>query len=266
MLADLVKYEFLRTAILGTTLVSVLSAFVSPIVVYRKMEFIGDGVAHATFAGLAVASILSLSPIPLVTVTSVVFAAFVWYFSKKGKFSESSTIGTLLPVFMALGVITLSKSKSYTTDLSSFLFGNVLLINKSDIVFAFIVFSLTLIFYLFLWKDLIYYLADEKASQFYGINVNLLSLLIMILVSLTVVTTVKISGIILMGTYIVMPGVFAKTVSKNLREILPSSILFSTINSLVGFILAYHFDLPPGPTIALTSFASLAVAILICRR
>ncbi len=266
MLADFLSYEFLRTALVGTVLVSILAALISPIVVYRRMEFIGDGVAHATFAGLAIASVLSFGAITLATLSSMFFAIFVWYFSRKAKFSESSTIGTLLPVFMAFGVVLLSKSESYTVDLSSYLFGNVLLVSSSDIVFVTVIVLSAMVFYLFFWRDLVYYVADEKSAQFYGINVKLLSLLIMLLVSLAVVAAVKVSGIILMGTYIVMPGVFAKSISKNLKGIIFNSLMFSTVNSFLGFVIAYHFDLPPGPAIALTSFAFLTATILLVRK
>lgn len=259
MIRDLVTYEFLRLALLGTIFVSFLAAFVSPIVVYRKMEFIGDGVAHATFAGLAIASILSSNAVFFGVLSSVVFALFVWYFSKKNRFSESSTIGVLLPVFMAFGVLLLSKTRSYTVDLSSYLFGNVLLINKNDIFFVVGVILFTVIVYLLFWRDITYYISDEKAAQFYGIKVNLISLLIMFFVSLSVVAAVKISGIILMGSYIVLPGVFSKATSRSFRGIIVKSLLFSMISSLTGFTIAYYFDMPPGPTIALTAFAVLIV-------
>ncbi len=266
MIRDLLSYEFLRLALFGTILVSFLAAFVSPIVVYRKMEFIGDGVAHATFAGLAVASILSSDAIFFGVLSSVIFALFVWYFSRKNKFSESSTIGVLLPVFMAFGVLLLSKSRSYTVDLSSYLFGNVLLVNKSDIFFAIGVIFFTIIVYLLFWRDITYYIGDEKAAKFYGIKVNLISLFIMFFVSFSVVATVKISGIILMGTYIVLPGVFAKITSKSFKGIILKSLLFSLVSSLTGFTVAYYFDLPPGPTIALTAFVALLITTTLKRK
>ncbi len=266
VLKDLMMYQFLRTALLGTILVSFLAAFISPIIAYKKLEFIGDGVAHATFAGLAIASILSFGVIIFGTLGSVLFATFVWYLSRKGKFYESSTIGVLLPVFMAFGVILLSKSKSYTADLSSYLFGNVLLVNRVDLLFVVGVITFTIVFYLFFWRDMVYYISDEKAAEFYGINVNLISFLIILLVSLAVVAAVKVAGIILMGTYVVLPGVFAKLISKSFSRIIVSSLLFSIFSSIAGFTIAYYFDLPPGPTIALTAFTVLLTTVLVKRK
>ncbi len=265
MIQDLLDYEFLRLALLGTMLVSFLSALVSPIVVYRKMEFVGDGVAHATFAGLAIASVLSYGRISFALLASIVFSLAIWYLSKTGKFSENSAIGVMLPVFMAVGVLILSKSRNYTTDLSSYLFGNVLLINEKDIYFVVLTLIFAIVVYFVFWRDIIYYIADEKPAKFYGIKVEFISLLVILLVALSVVAVVKVSGIILMGAYIVMPGVFAKNSSKSFKGILTKSFLFSLLSSLVGFYLAYHCDFPPGPSIVVTSFSILLLSSIFFR-
>jgi len=258
---DLASFEFLRYSLIATLLVSLSTGIVSPIIVYRGMEFIGDGLSHAIFAGVAVAVVANFNVFLGAILATVVFAYLIYRLNKSEAFHESTAIGILLPVFMSIGVIVFSKSSRYTTDVTSYLFGNILMVVREDLYFLVAVTILsTIVVFANLYK-ISYWISDEDMAQFYGIRTNTIKLSILFLTSFVVVSALKIAGVIVMGAFLVLPGVFAKISASSLKQAIFKAIGFNLIASLLGFLISYYFDLPPGPTIVLFGFLLLIISI-----
>ncbi len=259
ILSDIVNFEFLRYALLATLIVSISTATISPIIVYRGMEFIGDGLAHAIFAGVALAVIARFNIFIGAVIATAFFAYLIYKLNNTQIFRESTAIGILLPVFMSVGVIIFSKSPRYTTDVTSYLFGNILMVAKQDIYFLSVIAVVTIVVVFTKLYDISYWIFDETMAKFYGMNVNLIKLLILFITSFVVVSALKIAGVIVMGAFLVLPGVFAKVLAKSLKEAIIKAIYFNLSISFIGFTIAYYFDLPPGPTLVLLGFGVLVV-------
>ena len=261
IISDLANFEFLRYSLIATLLVSLSTGIVSPIIVYRGMEFIGDGLSHAIFAGVAVAVVANFNVFLGAILATVVFAYLIYRLNKSEAFHESTAIGILLPVFMSIGVIVFSKSPRYTTDVTSYLFGNILMVVREDLYFLVAVTILsTIVVFANLYK-ISYWISDEDMAQFYGIRTNTIKLSILFLTSFVVVSALKIAGVIVMGAFLVLPGVFAKISASSLKQAIFKAIGFNLIASLLGFLISYYFDLPPGPTIVLFGFLLLIISI-----
>ncbi|MBO8139439.1 MAG: metal ABC transporter permease [Thermosipho sp. (in: Bacteria)] len=259
MLSEIFQYDFLRVAFFASLLSGIAAAIISPIVVYKKMEFIGDGTAHAAFAGLAIGLFFDVDYRFIAIITAVLFSLLISFFSNRNKINENSAIGMLLPVFMSIGVIILSKSSTYVQDITSYLFGDILLVNLNDVWFlVFVILSIISILYL-LRHEILFFLADEEMAEFYGVNIKLVRTVLLILISITVVSVVKISGIILLGALLIIPGLFAKKLSKSFSAVFIFSVIYNLFVSFIGFYLSYYFDISPGPTIVLTSFVAFLI-------
>jgi len=257
---DILSYDFLLSALIANVLIAFVTGLVSPVVVYKRLEFIGDGLAHAIFAGVAFAILLKFNVLIGSVISSLFFAYLVYLLSKNNKLAESTAIGMLLPVFMSIGVIVFSKSERYTTDVTSYLFGNILLISNHDIFFISSVLLFVFIVLLIKHYEISYWLADETMAKFYGIKTHLIRFLVLVIVSTVVVSALKLAGVIVMGAFLVLPGAFAKQRAKSLKSAFLSSVLFNVIFSFVGFVIAYYFDLPPGPTIVLCLFSAFLLS------
>lgn len=264
-LKDLVKYEFLRNALMIVVLSSALSGIVSPVIVYKRMEFIGDGLAHAIFAGVALSVLLNFDVLTGAFLATFLFAFLIYQLNKEKFVSESTAIGLLLPVFMSVGVVLFSKTERYTADVTSYLFGNLLLVTKQDILFILLTSAATTLISYNLRYEIAYWIFDEEMASFYGVNVKRIKLLVFILISFTVVATLKVAGVVVMGAFLVIPGVFAKSCARSFQNSIMRSVIFNVINSVFGFLIAYYLDLPPGPTIVLLSFLSLIFSLAIRR-
>jgi len=227
---DMFVFEFLKNAFFASILVSILTALFSTVVVLRKIEFIGDGAAHASFGGLA-----------------------------KRRVSENSMIGILLPLSMALGVIFLSFVKGYTPDVMSYLFGNILLVSKADVVLLLILVVIAVLFFSLFHREIVYYSFDEKMAKHFGVNTGFIHYSVLIGISLSIVASVKIAGIILVTAFLVTPAATAKLMAKTFKGMVTFAIGLSIGASFCGMILAYYLNIPPGSAIVVALFVEFLV-------
>ncbi|AKI97836.1 metal ABC transporter permease [Kosmotoga pacifica] len=252
---DMLVFDFLRNAFIASILVSILTALFSTVVVLRKIEFIGDGAAHASFGGLALGFLLGISSTLVAAISAVVFAITISYFSRKKRVSENSMIGIMLPLFMALGVIFLSFVKGYTPDVMSYLFGNVLLVVDGDVKLLMLLTIFAAIFFLLFHREIVYYAFDEKMARHFGVNTGLIHYSMLIGISLSIVASVKIAGIILVTAFLVTPAATAKLLLKSFKGVAFFAIFLSSIASVTGMVSAYYLNIPPGPAIVVVLFA-----------
>ena len=260
-IGDIISYSFLRNAILAAVLVSALTGIFSSVVVLRKIEFIGDGAAHATFGGIAFGLLLGTDYILMAAITAVVFAVAVSYFTRKNKLSESSVIGMLLPLSMSLGVIALSFVRGYTPDVMGLFFGNILMVTSEDVWMLLIANVIAWIFFAVFYRELLYYSYDEGMAKHYGVPIGFIHYAVLIGISLSVVGSVKIAGIILVTAFLVIPAVTSKTIARSFRGMILISLGMAVVASVMGIFVSYVLDMPPGPVIVVMLFMEFLITI-----
>ncbi len=260
-IGDIISYSFLRNAILAAVLVSALTGIFSSVVVLRKIEFIGDGAAHATFGGIAFGLLLGTDYILMAAITAVVFAVAVSYFTRKNKLSESSVIGMLLPLSMSLGVIALSFVRGYTPDVMGLFFGNILMVTSEDVWMLLIANVIAWIFFAVFYRELLYYSYDEGMAKHYGVPIGFIHYGVLIGISLSVVSSVKIAGIILVTAFLVIPAVTSKTIARSFRGMILISLGMAVVASVMGIFVSYVLDMPPGPVIVVMLFMEFLITI-----
>lgn len=260
-ISDIISYSFLRNAILAAVLVSALTGIFSSVVVLRKIEFIGDGAAHATFGGIAFGLLLGTNYLLMAAVTAVIFAVAVSYFTRKNKLSESSVIGMLLPLSMSLGVIALSFIRGYTPDVMGLFFGNILMVTSEDVWMLLIANVIAWVFFAVFYRELLYYSYDEGMAKHYGVPIGFIHYAVLIGISLSVVGSVKIAGIILVTAFLVIPAVTSKTIAGSFRGMILISLAMAVVASVMGIFVSYVLDMPPGPVIVVMLFMEFLITI-----
>ncbi len=259
LIADLFRYEFLRNALIAAVMVSTVTGLFSNVVVLRKVEFIGDGAAHAAFGGIAFALLFGVSYQVTAMITAAVFAVSIGYFTRKQKISESSVIGMLLPLSMALGVIMLSFITGFTPDITGFLFGNILLVTGEDIWMLLFMNIGAVVFFVLFFRELKYYAFDERMARHYGVPTRFLHYAVLVGISMSVVASVKIAGVILVTAFLVTPAVTSKLIAGKFRTMILLSVLFGLIATAAGMFAAYWLDIPPGPAIVVILFTQFLI-------
>ena len=251
---EMLSYDFMQRAFIAGILIGILCALISFFVVLKRLSFIGVGISHSAFGGVALGTLINVN----ITFTALLFslgmAGFTGFFSKKGKLKEDTAIGILFSVTMALGILFIGLAKGYNTELFGYLFGSILSVTNTDIWIILILGLLVISTIMLLFKEFLYISFDEEMAFVQGLPVNILYYLLLFLTALTIVISIKIVGIILISALIVIPGASAKMLCYNFRNMIFCSVFFSVFSVVTGLILSYFLNLASGATIVLISF------------
>jgi len=250
---EVLSSPFMQKAFIAGILVSLLTGLISVFIVLRKMSFIGAGISHAAFGGVAIGFFTGLNPLLTAIIYSIAVAIGIESTGRKGKISEDVSIGIFYSVSMALGVALVSLSKSYNIDLFGYLFGNILAITQTDIILTIITFVLVTGFIVIFLKDLFLSAYNEELAKISGVRVVFLNNLFLISLAVSIVISIRIVGIILVSALLVIPGATARLFAKGLVSMIVLSCLTGVVSVISGLLISYQYDIAPGASIVLAS-------------
>jgi ABC-type Mn2+/Zn2+ transport system permease subunit len=261
------QYDFLLYALLGTLFISITCGLISPLIIARKNAFMGAAISHSTLLGLAISLSLfsaaeSLSVFLCTLILTLLLTLFLAYSTFRQKLPNDSLIGIFYTSTMALGIIVHSLFAKDKGDLMSFLFGNVLLLTKEDLILSFLLMILTILVILIPLKRWLFITFDEESAITSGIKVSLYHYSFFIMLAFLIVASIKLAGTILVETLLLVPGFFALSFAKNSKQAFLISTLFSLVFAVAGIIIANAFGLPSGATLAVVLFLALVLALL----
>ncbi|MDX1762885.1 MAG: metal ABC transporter permease [bacterium] len=254
-MAELLSYGFMQKALAAGVLISVICSVMSFFVLVNRLSFIGVGVSHAAFGGVALGFMLGFDPMLSAVVFSVATAWLIGMVSRKGMLDEDTTIGIFYAAAMALGVVIIGLSKGYNVDLFGYLFGNILSVSTADLWIVSTLGVLVLGAIIFFFKELLYISFDEESAQVNGIPVTFLYYLLLTLMAITIVISMKVVGIILVSALLVIPAAAAYEVTSSHRMLIFISILVGLFSALGGLFLSFQFNTASGATIVLLAAA-----------
>ena len=248
-IANIFAYDFLTNAFVACLLSGITCGVVGSYIVARRMVFLSSGITHASFGGLGIALYLGINPL----VGALSFAALssigIEFTSRRGGIREDSAIGIIWSVGMALGALFLSLRPGYATDLTSYLFGNILLVDSGDITWFAILTVFVVVGAIVGLRKLMYITFDEEFARSQGISVSLVAYTMSVVIAFTIVMSIKVMGIILLLSLITIPVVVANTLTRDYRLIAIFSSVVAVVGNILGFLLSYEFDLPTGSCI-----------------
>jgi zinc transport system permease protein len=248
-IVNIFAYDFLTNAFVACLLSGITCGVVGSYIVARRMVFLSSGITHASFGGLGIALYLGINPL----VGALSFAALssigIEFTSRRGGIREDSAIGIIWSVGMALGALFLSLRPGYATDLTSYLFGNILLVDSGDITWFAILTVFVVVGAIVGLRKLMYITFDEEFARSQGISVSLVAYTMSVVIALTIVMSIKVMGIILLLSLITIPVVVANTLTRDYRLIAIFSSVVAVVGNILGFLLSYEFDLPTGSCI-----------------
>jgi zinc transport system permease protein len=259
---DFLNYPFMQRAFAGALIISFLAGYYGVFVVQRKMSFLGSGLAHASFGGIALGLLLSIEPIAVALPFAVMVAAGITWLNKESQLSEDTIIGIFFVVSMALGIIFLYLKSDYSADAMTFLFGSILAIEPIDIYTALAVTVLT-IFSFPVWKRWAYATFDRELALTDKIPVHKDDYLLATLIAITIVVSIKLVGIIMISAFLVIPPATARLIAKSFSRMTILSVALGIISSFVGLVVSYLLNVPAGATIILLEAVIFIMAFLV---
>jgi manganese/iron transport system permease protein len=263
---DPLQYEFMRRALIEVVLMGAVTGAIGVYIVLRGLSFIGDALSHAILPGIVIAFLIGQSIFVGALLFGVLTSAAIALVSQNRRVKEDSAIGVLFAGAFALGVVLISSSSNFTRDLASFLFGNVLGVTVHDIWLSAVVGAGVVLLIALFYRELLITSFDRAAAQAMGLPVFWLDLLLLIMISFTIVVSLRAVGIILVVAMLVTPAATARLLTERL---LPMMLLSSTIGAasgVVGLYISYHKDVAAGGTTVLVATAIFGVVWLLAPR
>ena len=259
LVLEALQYDFIRRALLVGALIALCCAFLGTFLVLRKLSMIGDGLAHVSFATVALALLLSASPL-LVSIPLVILASFaILSLSERAELHGDAAIGLVSSFSIAIGVLIASLAQGFNVDLMSYLFGSILVISKTEVTISVVLSGVVLAVVIYFFNSLFAVTYDEEFARVMGLNTRALNYLVAILTSITIALGIRVVGTMLISSLIVFPTVTALQVAKGFKSSILISALVSVTCVVLGVFSSFVFNLPTGATIVL--FNGLAFSI-----
>ncbi|MDR3308835.1 MAG: metal ABC transporter permease [Tannerella sp.] len=260
---EILEYAFFRNAVAASILIAISCGIVGTYVVARRIVFISGGITHASFGGLGIGFFFGINPLLSALVFAVMSAFGVDYFSHSGDYRrirEDSVIAAVWSFGMAIGVIFMFLTPGYTPNLSAYLFGNILTVALSDILWMLVLTVVLLLIYLIGRKIIIYTAFDRDFARTQGIPVRFIEYMMMFFISATIVLSIRLIGIMLLLSLITLPQMTANIFTSDYHKITLTSCLLGFLACIAGLFLSYFFNIPSGAFIILVLIVIFLIA------
>ena len=252
---------FLVNAILAGFAVAVITGVMGCFVVWRRMAYFGDSLAHSALLGVALGFAVGVAVnIGIILICSV-FALLLLWLQQKKVLATDTLLGILAHSALSLGMVTISVM-GQRIDLHSILFGDILTVTRPELWWIYIGGAIVIIMLLMNWSSLVLMTLQEDLAQAEGIRVFLCNLLLMFLMTLVVAVSIRSVGILLISSLLIIPAATARQLARSPEGMAIIASFIGVTSVGLGIYFSFALDTPSGPTIV-ASAASLFTLLTI---
>lgn len=268
---ELFQYTFFQHALLGSLFASIACGIIGTYIVTRRLVFISGGITHASFGGIGLGLYTGISPLLSAAVFSVLSAFGVEWLSKRKDMREDSAIAVFWTFGMAVGIIFSFLAPGFTPDLSAFLFGNILTITPTDIYMLALLSILLIVFFTLFLNPIVCIAFDREFARSQRIPVALFEYLLMMFIALTIVSCLRMVGIVLAISLLTLPQMTANLFTHSFKRIIWLSVFIGYLGCLGGLFISYKLQVPSGAAIIFFSIliytlCKMGKSMYLCRQ
>jgi len=264
MVLEALSYGFVQKALVAGIAVALICSFMGTFLVLRRYSLFGDGIAHVAFGGVSVGLFLGVFPLWTAFIVSIFGGLGLQKLRQSTKISGDAAVAVVLVSGLAIGVILVSSSGGFSVDLFSFLFGSILLISNEDTIMILAISAGIIATLVVMQKQFLHLTFNEEQAKIAGLPVTLLNYAFVILASVTVVTSMRLVGILLISALIVIPNITAMMFGKGFKKTVGISMSISVVSVVSGILLSYYYNIAPSGTIVMIAVAIL-IGVLVAR-
>jgi ABC-type Mn2+/Zn2+ transport system permease subunit len=258
---EILSYAFMQRALLASMVIGAVCAIIGVYVVLRGLSFIGAGIAHASFGGVALGILLHINPLLTAVAFCIATGLGIGAVSRRGRVREDTAIGVFFAATMALGILLIGLQKGYNVDLFGYLFGSVLAVTTEDLLISLVLAAFVLAAVALLYKEFLFITFDAEMAEVVGLPAAALYYLLITLVAVTVVLSIKVVGIILVSALLVAPAATAQQLTDDFARMMALSVGIGVSVSLGGLFLSYWLNTASGATMVLLATAAFFIGI-----
>jgi zinc transport system permease protein len=253
---------FIQRALLAGVLVAACAAYYGVFIVQRRMSFLGHGLAHSAFGGVALGLLLGQEPLWIALPFTIAAALGIAWLSDRTRLASDTSVGILLSLSMALGVVFMTYAPNGSRDGFTYLFGSILAVSTTDL-WAAVMLAVLALASLGLWGRWAYSTFDRESALADRLPVRRDDALLAVLIAVTVVVAVKIVGAVLVSAFLVIPAATMRLLSRRFGTLTLGAVICGALSSGAGLMLSCWLDLPSGAAIVLLQTAGFGLAWLL---
>ena len=252
-LIDAFEPAFMQRALIGGLLAVVATSLVGTWVVLRGLAFLGDALAHGVVPGIALAVLWSFNPLDGAFIAALVMSGLITFVSNRTVMRDDTAIGLLFVGMLALGVLIISKAKSFATDVTTILFGDALGVTRTDLRNQSIAAVIVIVLTILLYRPFLALTFNQVKAQTLGMRPRLAQAALLTLIALSIVSSFQAIGTLLVFGLIVAPPATAALLVNRIVLIMLVSVASGSLAVLFGLLLSFHYGTAGGATIAVLS-------------
>ncbi|MBD3288195.1 metal ABC transporter permease, partial [candidate division KSB1 bacterium] len=235
---EILSLPFMQRALIAGALVGFLASYYGVFVVQRGLSFLGSGLAHAAFGGVALGLLLNQEPLWIAVPFTILVAIGIFWVKTRTQLGNDTAVGIFFSVSMALGIVFLFLKREYTSDAFTYLFGSILAVTTRDIRMTVAVAIITFLTFPF-WRRWAYASFDRELAETDHLSVVKDDYILAVLIAVTVVSAIKVVGIVLIAAFLVIPAATARLLSRTFRSMTILSIILGIFGAVSGLIFSY---------------------------
>ncbi len=264
---SLLNDSFILYALAAGIALALVVGPLGSVVVWRRMAYFGDTLAHAALLGVALAIAAEQLPIIGVGIIGVSIAVILFWLEKQRDLSTDTLLGILSHSALALGLIVLSviQGQGFNINLMSYLFGDLLAVNQSDLVLMYGSVVVILLVFSQILSSLISISVNEELARVDGISVERVRFIFMILLAMVIAVALKVVGILLITALLIIPAATARLYSKSPKQMVLISVLMAIVAVVLGLYASLNWDFPTGPAIVVSASSLFFVSRIFVR-
>lgn len=258
---EFLSYTFMKNALIAILFSTPIFALLGTMVVNKKMAFFSDALGHSALTGIALGVLLRITNRNLaMTIFAIIFSLLLSIVKDKTTYGADTIIGVFASVTLSIGLVILSGKGSFNSY-QSYLVGDLLSINKNEIVYLMICFVAVILFWVFTFNQLNALSINNSLAKSKGIPTKLVDYLFSAFIAVIVMLSIRWIGILLINSLIILPAAISRNLSKNMRTYHLFSVLVSLIAGIAGLIISYYISAPTGPLIVIILGIVFALSI-----
>lgn len=258
--------DFLLNALLAGLALALVAGPLGSFVVWRRMAYFGDTLAHAALLGVALGFLLDVSPTLAVTVGCVLLAVLLVTLQQRQPLASDTLLGILAHSTLSLGLVTISLLDEVRVDLMAYLFGDLLAVGHADLLWIVGGSALVLAALAWLWRSLLAITVHEELARVEGLPVAAIRLALMLLIAVVIAVAMKIVGVLLITSLLIIPAAAAQRHARTPEQMAAGASLIGLVAVCAGLTLSWYQDTPAGPSIVVSAAGVFLLSFLLPRR
>jgi zinc transport system permease protein len=255
-------YDFIIYAVIAGLLIAALAGPLGCFVVWRRMSYFGDTLAHSSLLGVALAIVASINLQLAIIVSCAVFAGVLLLLERRQLLATDTLLGIIAHSTLAFGLLILSLSDMVQVNLMAFLFGDLLTITRQDLIWIAATCVVLAGLLAYFWNAFLALTVHRELAQIEGLAVDRLYALLVLMIAMLIAVAMKIVGVLLITSLLIIPAAAARRLARTPEQMAVGAGIVGCVAVLGGITLSFYFDTPAGPSIVASAFVCFMMIYL----